>query len=186
MVTHKMLENFLKRRKQMQRATGRPELFPNPTTFCCPFKSTKPGHTLRHACNTASNLGKLYEDAYSHLAAAHPDNPAARILIARFKYLETHPDGKSLDDEGRALFLSNEWLMDEANGRGEEHGYEPLADELASLREAPDYLKLSFTNAYDDIAAKRAWCDGLPQELAAAAERAVAAEAVADAPEQAD
>ena len=66
--------------------------------------------------------------------------------------------------------------MDESNGRGEANGYEPLADEMFDLKNAPDCLNLPFTSSYTDIAAKRAWTDGLPAAVSAANEAAERAE----------
>ena len=106
MCQHRMLENFLKRRKQMKKASGIAEMLLNPGVYVCPFKSTKPGHTFRHKCNTASNIGKLYEGPMAHLLTAHASNPAAKVLMQRLAYAAKYPDGNNIDGDGCVLFLS--------------------------------------------------------------------------------
>ena len=56
MVAHKQLEPQLAARAMMKMATGRPEISLNGTTWCCPFKSSKPGHCFRHASQAASQV----------------------------------------------------------------------------------------------------------------------------------
>ena len=171
-----MLEHFVTSRAVVTMATGKPEILLNPTTFLCPFKSNKSSHTFRHACNTNSNIGKLFEGPSSHLLLVHGSNPAAKILIARLQYAKKYPNGKRIDEEAGELFLCNEWLMDEANDRGEANGYEELAEELFCLKsEAADFFDLPFTSAYADKEKKLEWVMGREAATAAAAEAAVEA-----------
>ena len=75
--------------------------------------------------------------------------------------------------------------MDEANGRGEANGYNPLAEGIFELRNAPDYLELPFTGSYADIAAKVEWTNSLPAKVRAAQEEARTATAATAAEEEA-
>ena len=180
MVENNMLDGFLSARAMLKKAVGRPELMLNPTTFICPFASSKPGHTLRHACHVANGIGKLYEGASSHLLECHAENKAAQVFIDRMKYAKKYPQGKDIDRQAGVLVLSNEWLMDEANGRGQDNGYELLNEELtgmfAPLPGPTDWLNLSFTGSYDDRSSRREWTDGL--KGAADAEREAETEAL--------
>ena len=130
-----------------------------------------------------TQLGQLYVGEESHLALMHSNNPAAKILIKRLAYAKANPQGKDIDNPAVAgpLFLSNEWLMDEANGRGEANGYEPLADQLYMLTSEPDYLSLPFTNSYDDRGKKAEWVVARPAAARAEAEAEAAQTAAAEA-----
>jgi hypothetical protein len=75
------LQKHLAARKVVEAVMGQPDWLANPFLMVCPFKSDSCTNNGRRRLNNFSSISHLH----SHWGMTHRDNPAAQLLMSRFK-----------------------------------------------------------------------------------------------------
>lgn len=76
------LSDFESERRIVTLALGDKRWLINPVTFACPFANCQ----LRHSLNSLNRVEYMYDGKNGHLLTKHRNDPAAAIIVERFKW----------------------------------------------------------------------------------------------------
>ena len=114
---HDYMAKYFEMRGATAKVMGCADYHPSPCVLICPFATCKKSHRVLNGVSAVSQL-------YSHWKEGHKDNPAARVLEARWRLaLDNMDKSAAWLDERQPLILSGD-EMDRLGG--EEEGYEPI------------------------------------------------------------